>query len=697
MKTILQSPGKSTIYNFVDRPNIFLFKPLRFLLLFLMFSVMAQVGFGQDNTWTGGAGDGLWTSPANWSLGVPTASHRVVFDASDNVSQTADVTVSAIKVTDNATININAIGGAFNLICDGGTNSVIEAGSTLNLETATGSISLVFVNGGTTEVFAINGTLNIGNNGTFNSANSHTSVGGILRRSSNISSVIVSSTTNLNFLNGGSFELTANAGLVPTATWDINSNLKITGVTNGGLSGMAQNFGNVIWNCAGQSGLTTFTPNLIAGNFDVQNTNSQVLSVTTTPLSIGGNYIQAGYVRTASSSTSRTWNVAGNVTINSGTLKLGEGTGIGTINVIGNFTHNGGTITQTGGGSGQINFDGTTTYTSGGTNTGVINYTVNATKSLIMASASTAITGGGSFTLNSGATIDIKSADGITSSGATGNVQVTGTRTYNTGANYIYSGMAQSLGSGFTGGATLQLKGSGTKTFSNAVAISGATTVDNGVIVALGTFASTTGTLNIRSGGTPAGTWGSTGSSATYKDATYFGSTNTGTLSVGTGTCTAITLSGQSATPTAVTCFGGNNGSIALTNPTTVSGGTGIKTLSYAWSKTGGGFSSTAQNPSSLTAGPYAVTITATDENQCTATVSITGVVVTQPAAITASTASKTDVSCNGGTNGTITLAGAGGTAPYAYTITGTGSNTTGATSGNFTGLPAGTYNYSIT
>ena len=42
-------------------------------------------------------------------------------------------------------------------------------------------------------------------------------------------------------------------------------------------------------------------------------------------------------------------------------------------------------------------------------------------------------------------------------------------------------------------------------------------------------------------------------------------------------------------------------------------------------------------------------------------------------------------------------MVGAGGTSPYTYTITGTGSNVSGVTSGNFTELIAGTYNYSIT
>jgi len=47
----------------------------------------------------------------------------------------------------------------------------------------------------------------------------------------------------------------------------------------------------------------------------------------------------------------------------------------------------------------------------------------------------------GNFALNSGATIEIGSANGITSSGSSGNIQNGGSRTFSTGANYIYNGL----------------------------------------------------------------------------------------------------------------------------------------------------------------------------------------------------------------------------------------------------------------
>jgi hypothetical protein len=59
------------------------------------------------------------------------------------------------------------------------------------------------------------------------------------------------------------------------------------------------------------------------------------------------------------------------------------------------------------------------------------------------------ISGPGTFTLNSGGILGIGSANGITASGASGNVQVTGTRTYDVGATYVYNGSVnQVVGNG---------------------------------------------------------------------------------------------------------------------------------------------------------------------------------------------------------------------------------------------------------
>ena len=78
-----------------------------------------------------------------------------------------------------------------------------------------------------------------------------------------------------------------------------------------------------------------------------------------------------------------------------------------------------------------------------------------------------------------------------------------------------------------------------------------------------------------------------------------------------------------------------------------------------------------------------------TDANSCTATRSFT---ITQPSALLATAASQTNVSCNGGSNGTATVSVSGGTAGYTYSWSPSGG--TGATA---TGLTAGTYTVTVT
>jgi hypothetical protein len=97
-----------------------------------------------------------------------------------------------------------------------------------------------------------------------------------------------------------------------------------------------------------------------------------------------------------------------------------------------------------------------------------------------------------------------------------------------------------------------------------------------------------------------------------------------------------------------------------------------------------------------LSAGSYTVTIT--DSNGCDATT--TTITVTDPAAV-GSTASKTDIVCNGDTDGTVTGVGTGGTGTLAYDLEdGVGTpiaNTTGDVTGAYTGLGAGTYRVRVT
>ncbi|MFC5682459.1 SprB repeat-containing protein, partial [Flavobacterium sp. MAHUQ-51] len=128
---------------------------------------------------------------------------------------------------------------------------------------------------------------------------------------------------------------------------------------------------------------------------------------------------------------------------------------------------------------------------------------------------------------------------------------------------------------------------------------------------------------------------------------------------------------------TNIACYGGSTGAINLT-PT---GGTAPYTFNW-----GGGV--TTEDRTGLSAGTYSVTIT--DVNSCTATIS--NIQISQPTALNATAGSKTDVSCNGGSNGTATVSPTGGTPSYTYSW-----SPSGGTAATATGLAAGSYTVTVT
>lgn len=121
----------------------------------------------------------------------------------------------------------------------------------------------------------------------------------------------------------------------------------------------------------------------------------------------------------------------------------------------------------------------------------------------------------------------------------------------------------------------------------------------------------------------------------------------------------------------------GNKGQI---NISATSGGTGSYT--FKWNPELGN----TANPTNLSKGTYAVTVT--DSKGCTATESF---VVTDAVAPITATIAPTHVKCNGGNDGSVFVVATGGCPPYAY-------NWSGGLSGeNPQGVSAGTYTVAIT
>ncbi len=137
---------------------------------------------------------------------------------------------------------------------------------------------------------------------------------------------------------------------------------------------------------------------------------------------------------------------------------------------------------------------------------------------------------------------------------------------------------------------------------------------------------------------------------------------------------------------TNVDCNGACNGT-ATANQT---GGMGV--LAYVWYDAGMvPIGQTTQTATGLCAGTYNVEIT--DATPCTVTAQV---VITEPAAL-ALTPSNTNVTCNGGCDGTATVDPAGGVSPYSYNWLDAGLAPIGQTTQTATGLCAGTYNVDVT
>ncbi|MBN8572146.1 MAG: hypothetical protein J0M18_21190, partial [Ignavibacteria bacterium] len=319
----------------------------------------------------------------------------------------------------------------------------------------------------------------------------------------------------------GKFQLaaTTTAGTIPVFTWDPASTIEVVGYTtfSGNMAWGNQTFGNIIWNCANQTNSINANSTLrtIKGDLTIISTgigSFRLFNSTTFTLNLSGNLkIDGGMLSIVSGTSAAVVNVTGNVTVNGGTLKIGTmttqtqavklsvtgdvlinggtidfkdadaSTGSNILEVGGNLSLTSGTLKQTGsvaGTEGSLRFIDTTTWSSGGTFTNTyINVIVNANSMLtlnndfliavsrsmtlngLLDCGTKSITGGGDFTLTATGTVQSGSVIGID-----GSIAVTGTKTFTSGAGYVFNGtVAQETG------ATLPAAIAGALTFSNMV------------------------------------------------------------------------------------------------------------------------------------------------------------------------------------------------------------------------------------
>lgn len=142
--------------------------------------------------------------------------------------------------------------------------------------------------------------------------------------------------------------------------------------------------------------------------------------------------------------------------------------------------------------------------------------------------------------------------------------------------------------------------------------------------------------------------------------------------------CTAPTPISLSSTFVNASCTCTGSATVAASGGFNGCGGS----YTYSWAPSGGN----AATASALCAGTYTVTVS--DVNGCSSTSSVT---ITAATSFTLST-TQTNVTCNGGTNGSATVSVSGGTGPFTYAWSPSGG--TGATA---SGLGAGTYTVTVT
>lgn len=128
-----------------------------------------------------------------------------------------------------------------------------------------------------------------------------------------------------------------------------------------------------------------------------------------------------------------------------------------------------------------------------------------------------------------------------------------------------------------------------------------------------------------------------------------------------------------------IVTWSGQDGTAGGSIITSISGGSGP--YSYRWN-TG----AVTKDLSGLTNGNY--TLTVTDRNGCTSSHSFQ---VTQPGLLILNITMKTGISCHGLSTGALTANVSGGLSPYSYQWS------NGRTTAEITGLPAGTYQLTVT
>jgi hypothetical protein len=461
---------------------------LRLLCLGMFF--VFNTGFSQANTWLGGSGNAAqrinWFVDANWSKGtIPVSTDNVVIPNATNKPTIASGTAVCASLT------IDNTGGNDNIL-------TITSPGVLNV---TGAIIMTSPTGGNprnTTISVSNGTLTAGSISMSDSGSASDNRDcrlllstGSATISGNISMNPIAVRSDITFSGAGTLNVggTITGGTLGTTTGTVNYN------------GNSQNVGTYTYNnlILSNSGTKTLAGSVTTNGALTLNNNTS-LDMSTYLLTLNGNLVNGG--------TGTITGTTGGVTISGGNTQSIAG-----FTTTGNVTMSktGNTATLTGAmNGGNLTVNGAGANLALGTFTHTFTGSWAMTAGTLLANSSTLrvqgdLTGGGNFTSGTG-TVELYGS----------NQSITQPSFYN-----------------------LTLSGTGTKTFTAATAMSNNLVIGSGVKANLGSsLTHSANTLSLGGTTQDLGSWGSTGSSASNKNDTYFTVANSGVVNIGKTYCT---------------------------------------------------------------------------------------------------------------------------------------------------------------
>ncbi|MFH0866448.1 MAG: T9SS type A sorting domain-containing protein [Bacteroidota bacterium] len=262
-------------------------------------------------TWIGASGDS-WAVSTNWSptRTTPATTDIIQFNDGGTYSVTAipAQTIRQLLITGSSNITLQS-SGTTTLTINGLTltnNLVVESGSTLQIgPTNTLTITMTTT---ASQRADISGTLNV-NSGTFTTSAVATSIftASSTGMINNNGGTITSSAATLVFSSGSTYNHARNGGVVPTATWNASSICNITGITTTNPTGFSGTFGNVTWNCAGQTTATGAISGAMTVAGSLTNTTG-TMNFSGFVVSVKGDVVNDGTINTTIASSSLTMN-----------------------------------------------------------------------------------------------------------------------------------------------------------------------------------------------------------------------------------------------------------------------------------------------------------------------------------------------------------------------------------------------------